>query len=220
MIRRFLLLSFILFSIISLACAEQPKIIDRPGYILYIPSKVDFNQEYPLIVALSPSADSQSMINLWKNIAERHKLIVFACKVFRNGVSFDKQEVKIIPNLEQAISEFPIDKSKMIFTGFSGGGMGSHMFAYEHPQLVAAVVVNTCMIHEYYIERKDTYPKNKLAVFLASPTDFRYDEMKHDKNFLESLGWKTKWIEFKGGHRIAPAEIYNEAINWLKEQFK
>ncbi len=54
-------------------------------------------------------------------------------------------------------------------------------------------------------------------VFLASPTDFRYNEMKRDRGFLESHGWKTKWIEFTGGHTLAPYEIYEQAAQWLEK---
>ena len=54
---------------------------------------------------------------------------------------------------------------------------------------------------------------------LASPSDFRYQEMKRDRTFLEILGWKTKWIEFQGGHRIAPAASYDQAARWLIENW-
>ena len=112
---------------------------------------------------------------------------------------------------------FPIDRSKIIVSGFSGGAMGSHAFAFSYPRLISAVVLNTGMIHEHYTQQKHRYPRRKLAVFLASPTDFRYEAMKQDRKFLESLDWKTKWIEFKGGHSIAPDSVYQKAAQWLRE---
>ena len=71
------------------------------------------------------------------------------------------------------------------------------------------------MISEYYLNKKFNYPRGKIAVFLASPSDFRYSEMKRDLAFLKSLGWKTEWIEFKGGHKAAPPSAYKEAAKRL-----
>jgi hypothetical protein len=44
--------------------------------------------------------------------------------------------------------------------------------------------------------------------------------MLHDWNFLKEHNWKTKWIEFEGGHRIAPDSAYQQAAQWLEEKFK
>jgi hypothetical protein len=98
--------------------------------------------------------------------------------------------------------------------------MGAHAFAFLSPQLISAVVINTGMMHENYSQgaQKYMYPKGKLAVFLASPTDFRYGAMKKDRVFLEELGWKTQWIEFAGGHTFAPQAKYEEAALWLEEE--
>jgi hypothetical protein len=77
------------------------------------------------------------------------------------------------------------------------------------------------MIHEDYQDgKKYYYPRNKIAMFLASPADFRYNQMESDRSFLGSIGWKTKWIEFEGSHRIAPKAAYETAAEWLFEQMK
>ncbi|MFA5140778.1 MAG: hypothetical protein WC728_16250 [Elusimicrobiota bacterium] len=77
--------------------------------------------------------------------------------------------------------------------------MGSYSFAFLHPELISGVVVNTGMMHEYEKTRRDLFPRGKFAVLLASPTDFRYEEMRGDREFLRSLGWRTERIEFEGG---------------------
>jgi hypothetical protein len=42
--------------------------------------------------------------------------------------------------------------------------------------------------------------------------------MKEDAKFLKSLEWNTLWLEFEGGHRTAPEEIREEALEWMLEQ--
>ena len=93
--------------------------------------------------------------------------------------------------------------------------MGAHAFVRSHPGRVWAIVVNTGMMADGSLT--PDYPPGKLAVFLASPTDFRYTEMQRDRRFLESRQWKVEWIEFEGGHAIAPAATYEQAAQWLEE---
>ena len=92
--------------------------------------------------------------------------------------------------------------------------MGSHTFSYLHPEQVAGIIVNTGMMHSFY-KAQPNYPQKKKVAFLASPTDFRYGEMKSDRRFLEKLGWQVKWLEFAGGHKHAPEQVRKEALTWL-----
>lgn len=195
--------------------------VDSSAYIIYIPSGVSEQKKYPLVIALSPNADAHSMIGIWRSVSEKYKWIIFASKEHRNGMDMKKTSDDLANALKSLSGNYPIDKSKVIVTGFSGGAMSSHAFSMFYPRLISAVVINTGMIHEYYaVDKKYPYPTNKIAVFLASPTDFRYNEMKRDRKFLEGLGWKTKWIEFEGGHTVASQAAYDEAAKWLAVQFE
>jgi predicted peptidase len=199
--------------------AKDAEVIDRPEYILYVASGIDASQKYPLVIALSPGADARIMIDTWKRVAEDRKWMILASKEFRNGVDPTPAFARIVDILGDLSSQWPIDMSKIIASGISGGGMGSHAFAFSYPDLIAAVVINTGMMDEQFVGRGD-YPRDKIAVFLASPTDFRYQEMKRDRAFLEDMGWKTNWIEFEGGHALAPQASYQEAARWLEEQLR
>lgn len=198
---------------------KKSQTIDHPRYIMYVPSGIDSRKKYPLVIAMSPSADAQLMIRVWRQIAEEYKWIIFASKESSNNLPIFSSNCDIALILNELFPWFPINPFKIIATGFSGGGMCSHELSYKYPSLISAIVVNTGMMREFRQKGED-YPRGKIAVFLASPTDFRYDEMKRDKAFLESKGWKTTWIEFEGGHRIAPYLVYRQAAQWLKEQFK
>jgi len=196
---------------------KKSQVIDRAQYIIYIPRGINPKKKYPLVIGFSPSANTESIMKTWKYIADKRKCIILASKEFRNGIDMQPIFLKLVPILKWAFLNLPIDTSKVIATGFSGGGMGAHAFSFWYPRLVSAVIVNTGMMHEFFIQRKYMYPRGKLAVFLASPTGFRYEEMKQDKTFLESLNWKIKWIEFEGGHVIAPNSVYDAAVKWLKK---
>ena len=61
------------------------------------------------------------------------------------------------------------------------------------------------------------YPRNKVAVLIASPTDFRYQQMLQNRAYLERAEWRVKWIEFEGGHILAPGACYDAALEWLSK---
>ncbi len=201
-----------------ISLSPDPQIIEEEPCVIYVPSQIDFNKKYPLVIALSPNADAQKLIHTLEKAAEENQWIVYASKRFRNGVAMDKQLREICSILDWVLTNLPVDESKIIAAGFSGGGMGAHAFSYHFPDTVSGVIVNTGMMHKTYRDEnsREFYPEKKMAVFLASPTDFRYEDMKHDRRFLQELGWETAWIEFAGGHRYAPPDMWDHALQWLQ----
>ena len=186
------------------------------AYLLHVPDTISRERSCPLVVALSPSADARGMVEFWKNLSLRHGLIVMASREYRNGINVIPVLAKLAEIIQnEIIGHYPVDLRRIIATGFSGGGMGAHAFACEHPHLISAVIVNTCMMNEGSFDEEQGYPEGKSAVFIASPADFRYREMKRDCAFLERHLWKILWLEFSGGHRMAPETIYDEALIWL-----
>ncbi len=197
----------------------EAKTIETDKYILYIPGSIDEGRKYPLVIGFCPGANAKGLIGLWKNIAEKHSFIIAASKEFRNGIDPGPAFSTMATLVRQSDSRYPIDKSRVITSGMSGGGMAAHMFSVSYPDLTWAVISNCGRIHPNYIEKeRHLYARNKLAVFLSSPSDYNYHHMENDRNFLKGLGWKTEWIEFKGGHTTAPEESYEKAVKWLESQ--
>jgi poly(3-hydroxybutyrate) depolymerase len=191
------------------------KLIDYPSYLIYLPDGYLPGKPYPLVFALSPSADALSMISVWSPVADRHGWLVAASKEFHNGVEWDLLLPQIEAELNEVEKNYTVEPSRVIFTGLSGGGMGAHAISKFFPNRVTAIVINTGMMEESFMTAD--YPERKWAVFLASPTDFRYQEMQRDRKFLELHRWKAKWIEFSGGHMLAPLPVYEQAAEWLED---
>ena len=197
---------------------NQPGILETSEYLLYLPPRMDTNLKHPMVVALSPSADAWSMIHAWEKAVGKHQWILFASKFTSNNRTFGENLNELVPLLRSLPEDYPIDREKIIATGLSGGAMLAHFLAYQHPKLIAAVVANTGMMDDHPPELP--YPRNKVAVFLASSTDFRYGDMKKNLEFLKGLGWKTRWIEFPGGHKLAPSAVYEEAADWVAQHLE
>lgn len=199
------------------ASAIHGHLTDRGTCLVYIPDSLPTGKKIPLIFALSPGADAGAMIRTWAHVAETHGWIVAASKEFRNGVAWEIVMPQVMAELDAVERDYPVDLNRVAFTGLSGGAMGSHAVAGLHPDRVRAIVLNTGMMLEEFMVAD--YPRNKLAVFLASPTDFRYGEMHRDRKFLDAHGWTTTWIEFQGGHRLAPPATYEAAAAWLEQHW-
>jgi len=198
----------------------KAKLIDTEDYLIFIPEKTNFNDTYPLIVFFTPDADTKGTLKHFKDLAQKYKWLLFISKEFHIGVDMAKVITDLALTIESLSESLPIDKSKIIVSGFSAGAMGAHFFSYAEPKLISAIIINSGTIHQDLKGVVTGHPKSKRVVFLASPTDYGYKSMLEDKRFLDSLGWKTKWIEFKGGHRLAPKDIYEKAFAWLKIQFR
>ncbi len=196
-------------------CAEGSK--DDSEFMLYLPEGLKDGKKYPLVIALSPTADAASLIRAWKSASDRYKFIILSSKKHSNDTDSNEIMPGIISKVLDLFLEYPIDRTKVIASGVSGGAMGAYDLCYLYPDIIIATVANVGMIRDYFIQKKAEYPEAKVAVFLASPGDFRYDEMKRDEAFLKELNWETKWIEFGGGHRIAPSPVYEKAAGWLSD---
>jgi predicted esterase len=207
-----------------LALMIDRRMTDRGDELVYVPGgaasgvKDTAGSKYPLVFALSPSADAYSMITKWQAVAEKHSWIVAASKTSRNGVDFTILLPQIEAEIKDVLANYPVDPARVIFTGMSGGGMAAYWVAATYPNQAWGLVINTGMMYDATggAVMRSPFPHGKVAVLLASPTDFRYNEMKRDRDFLISYGWTVRWIDFDGGHTVAPDSVYEEAAQWLE----
>ncbi|MDD5669139.1 MAG: alpha/beta hydrolase-fold protein [Candidatus Omnitrophica bacterium] len=215
---RIILSAFVIFCLCPFVPVEC-RTVDQEQYIVYVPEGYSQPDPRPLILVFSPGGDASGMITTWQPVADRYAWFVLASKQFRNNQDTAPIITELVEVVRKLPEQFPVDKTRVAASGFSGGAMFSHSLSFMYPDIISTVVANTGKIDDIYIQRKAEYPKNKRVVFLASPADFRYDEMKRDRQLLTSLGWKTKWIEFPDGHTIAPESSYMEAAAWLTEEW-
>ena len=157
------------------------------------------------------------MIKVWKPIADQRGWIVAASKRFRNGIEWDVVFSQLNAALDELLRDYPVDSKRVVVMGFSGGAMASHAFAQVAPARVRAVIANCGMIEEEWM--REPYPRGGLVAFVASPTDFRFGAMQHDRAFLDGKGWTSTWIEFPGGHTLAPTTALDQAAAWLEKQW-
>lgn len=211
-----LVLAFLLFA--GYAAAENKgRVIDNPAYLLYVPAGVAPGETVPLLVAFDPSGSAQGLVNGWKWLADKNRMIVMASKKFRNNVPVDDIFDEMVAGVAAVRNKYSIDSTRIIAAGNSGGGMAAHMITRGNPDVFTAVITNCGRIHPDYLTppELEKYPRGKKVAFLAGPGDFNYGWMKGDEAAMKKCGWQTKWIEFQGGHCEAPGSAITEALEWI-----
>lgn len=206
------------------------KLIDRPEALVLMPEGFPEGARPTVVFVFSPSGDARGMIRQWRPLSEKHRLIVVASKEYRNHMPDLPQKLAVIhDHLQGILQSLPGQRHRVILTGMSGGGSFSHALSIRYPGFADALIINTGRIWtphyaEAYHARADLAERYRqsgaarLAVFLMSPTDFRYEEMKRDQKMLAALGWQVHPIEFPGGHQVAPQAVYESALSWIVSQ--
>ena len=142
--------------------------------------------------------------------------------------------------IQNVFDALPIDQSRVVLMGISGGASFAHAMNIWYPGLASAVVINTGMIWGTALPANESangpawnafvdtcrHPSDyagatREAWFLESSDgpvgpDFRYDEMKADEvRYRDIMGWDLHVIDFYGGHAMAPVSVYGTVFDQL-----
>lgn len=208
------------------------KTIDLTDALVYVPGgNTVVPPNMPVLVAFSPDANAAGLIEFWAEFADKYNFLIYASKLYKNGIYSDvmhKFTLEVYSGFYKFASDNKIDNKRIIFTGLSGGGSFSYQLNYTAPQVASVLIINTGRIWEdspFYTDInqdinsvKKKFPNPPLVVFIASPTDFRYKNMKRDREFIAKLGWQYDWQEFEGGHKLAPKALYTKVLDIIFSQ--
>jgi poly(3-hydroxybutyrate) depolymerase len=216
--------------------ASQATVIQQPDATIVLPPGMQPGRRYPLVVAFSynghPSGDQYTALTLWQTLGPEVGFIVYASKMYYNGefaagpAYIRKVTLAIKSAVDAAVARYPVDPSRIILTGLSGGGNYAEYFNLTYPGYAAAVIDNSGRIPFEDFSRamlpnaQSFGNSRRIAVFLASPSDssFYNDAVHNSLPYYRALGWQTRFFSFPGGHNFAPISVYISAIQWMESQ--
>jgi predicted esterase len=203
---------------------------------ILVPTGIVPGRTYPLVATFSWDGNPITEFQAWWNLAKENGWFVYASRDYQNSVlrsgfgPSEKVATRVKAQLDALPGTLPIDTSRIIFSGFSGGANFADFMNLRFPGYAAAVIINSGEIPALFRKtpRRGAAPmptaasfdgSRKLGVFLCSPSDGQfYGITQANAKLMESLGWQTLFLSFPGGHSIAPPSTYNQALSWIESQ--
>ncbi len=203
--------------------------IRQSDALIYLPPGLKAGATYPILVAFSPTTSFFTRtLNFWKAEANRNKWIIYSSRevtdrILRNAQYEYETLVPLVrQHIDAALREFPVDSSRIILAGFSGGAAFAHDLNIAYPGFAAAVVDNSNgafyagVPFDHLPPASEFSGSRRIAVFLASPSDHVfYAQVQATIPIYQHWGWQTLFLSYKGGHIPAPAARIRQAMAWL-----
>lgn len=187
-------------------------------YKLWIPKgySADAQKRWPCMFIMSPGGNA-AMGNM-SNYLKSNGFVVVMLVESKNG-----PWAPIVGNFlaahDDVIKRIRIEEGQKFATGMSGGARASSVFVQARPGFGGLILQGAGPSFDdknnYHISGIKRDPKLTVAMTMGD-TDSNKSEVKKTDTALP--GARFKAFEFKGGHVWAPAEIFEQAMAWLKEK--
>lgn len=185
-------------------------------YALFLPSRYDAKQKWPIIYAFDAAARGALPLELARAAAEKYGYIMAGSNQSQN---FDpKARAAAVDCLwRDTHARLNLDDQRIYVAGFSGGSRLATELAQKcDPNFcVAGVIAHGAGFPDA------TPPKSavKFAYFATvGELDFNHPEMIELRNQLEAMGSPNCLLVFPGPHQWGPADTWMEALAWLQVQ--
>ncbi len=206
------------------------RILDLPDALVYLPAAIQPGQTYPMVAAFTPDGRIKRTLGDWRAVADRFHWIIYASKQFSDqsaqaAPDFDRYGYLIWTSVQKALVAFPVDRTRVVLAGFSGGGFFAEYLNSRVPGLAAAVVVDANGLSAHGDDPAIPFPRvtdaesRRLAAFLYSPSDQRFGRATQlDRAYYQQQGWTTLLLRYAGGHVDAPSSLYMRGASWIVAQ--
>lgn len=198
-------------------------------YEMILPKNYDSNELYPIMFIFHGSySNIETEKVYWKSQIMNDKFISVFVQSYAhaNSVSFKwkvedektKNEFKEI--YDKVLSEYPVDKDEIIFTGMSAGGEIVLNFAFQEIVPMTGVILNCPVIPEEISEQDiNQFIENNIKIgIITGGEDFSLDEQKAFIETINNNKGQNKITISKGvGHTFSKnfPELFDEYLLWM-----
>ena len=182
------------------------------SYALYLPSNYVPSQRWPIIYFFDPGGRGALPIQLYKEIAEKYGFIIAGSNNSRN---FSTEDLSKTLNAfwQDTHQRLALDERRTYTSGFSGGARVASMMALGCSQChIAGVIAHGAG----YASAEHSAARDKMLYFLAvGDVDFNWREIIGIRRDRETSGQPYRQRTFSGPHQWAPADVMEEAVQWM-----
>lgn len=201
--------------------SEKVTVTGNVAYELALPPGLEPGRTYPLFFFLSPGASPKSFLPGAGPACSEFKCIFAGSYNYRNNAHPDTWAKPVKECIEHLIRTQPVDRERIFLAGFSGGAQASYVASFFNPGICRGILANSGVVHQNLQDRYELEKcQLKVVALMSGTTDnvVTPAHLKNDENLLKSAKIQTRLFSFSGGHIIAPADVYRQAIEWLLQQ--
>lgn len=123
--------------------------------------------------------------------------------------------------IDEAISEYPVNKNNITLLGFSQGAILSYAVALTYPEKVKSIIALSGYVNKDILpEDINTRDYSNLSFYCSHGSVDQVipvDWARHTSPFLNNLNIVHKYSEFPVGHGVAP-QNFHEFKEWLAKR--
>jgi dienelactone hydrolase len=180
------------------------------SYALYLPSAYTPARRWPIIYFFDPGGHGRRPIELYKDVAEKYGFIFAGSNTSRNFSSDQSKSVNLI--WQDTHMRLALDEHRMYASGFSGGARVAGMMGLSCPDCgIAGIIANGAA----YPSNRSAAKDNLLYFFAVGDQDFNWPEIITARREREEKGLPYRARVFPGRHQWAPADVMEDAVQWL-----
>lgn len=192
--------------IVDVTCEGDP----GQTYALYLPSTYSADKSWPIIYFFDPGGQGRRPIELYKDLAEKHGIVMAGSNTSRNFSSDQSHSVNAI--WLDTHRRFALNAHLTYASGFSGGARVAGQMALGCPKCqIAGVIAHGA---GYPSNRGDT-KDNLLYFFAIGDQDFNWPEVMKVRHDREDNRLPYRVRVFSGPHQWAPGGVMEDAIEWM-----
>lgn len=187
----------------SISCNTLPEQI----YAAYLPDSAGEGANYPAVFLFDPAARAKTTVELYKTLANKYHVALFCSYNSKNGPA-DQNKVSADAMITDATARFPVDESKFIVSGFSGGSRFAYWYALQNRKIKGVVACGA-----FFPGNSDKLPKPSFNYSgIAGTFDFNFREGLSMQSFMQSQNYPFQFIAFNGSHEWPPKESFERAL--------
>jgi predicted esterase len=177
-------------------------------YAVYLPKNFNKYREYRVMFCFDPTGNGREAVNQFIYAGKKYDWILVGSMDAKNGPFgpiIEAQEAM----LKDVQERYKVINVNFCAAGLSGGARMSYAMAYLHPDNFKGVIACGAGFGVGDISKKI------IVYHCVGDDDENLEEVKEAYNKLKGLGVNTKLNVFKGGHEWPPADVKQDAVDWL-----
>jgi len=196
-------------------------------YTLYVPPSISSNKPVPLILALhyggtvTPYFGKDILVYLVEPALWNLGAVMVSPDCPGKGWNNPVSEQAVLTLLDYLIKSYPIDKNKIVITGYSMGAMGTWYLVSRHPDLFSAAIPISGIPRE-----EVSLTGNNTPIYAIHSQDDELIPVERVRQFIQewqSKGLNVRFEVIKGiGHYeySGYVQALKKTVAWIKKVWR